>query len=129
MMARHLPALVLVVLSVACAKEVPERSAEAISPTVQPVAAVHRIEDPSFVCMVNDAYMGRAQIPVEVDGKTYFGCCDMCKGRLANEPGTRTATDPVSGTSVDKAAAILAMDAAGKVLYFDSEETLRRYRP
>jgi hypothetical protein len=26
--------------------------------------------------------MGTPQIPVSVEGCTYFGCCDMCKGKL-----------------------------------------------
>ncbi|HVV83382.1 MAG TPA: hypothetical protein VHE35_09895 [Kofleriaceae bacterium] len=87
-----------------------------------------RIDDRSLVCMVNDAYMGKAQIPVVVDGKTYFGCCAMCKQRLANEAETRSATDPVTGERVDKATALLARDADGHVLYFASEQNLRGYR-
>lgn len=78
--------------------------------------------------MVNDQFMGRPQIPVEVDGRTYFGCCAMCKDKLVNQPAIRTAKDPVSGEDVDKAKAVIIQDAAGKVLYFASEETLRRYR-
>ena len=32
--------------------------------------------------MVNDQFMGRAQIAVVVEGKTYFGCCPACKEKL-----------------------------------------------
>ena len=32
-----------------------------------------------LVCMVNNAYMGMPQIAVPVNGKTYYGCCDMCE--------------------------------------------------
>lgn len=78
--------------------------------------------------MVNDQFMGRPQIPVEVEGRTYFGCCAMCKERLNKEPAVRTARDPVSGEEVDKAKAIIVQDASGKVLYFASEATLGRYR-
>src|SRR5687768_11177070 len=120
MLARTMSLMLLVVAVAACAKETPAPASEPIAQTVQPIAAVTRIDDPSLVCMVNDAYMGRAQIPIAVDGKTYFGCCEMCKGRLANEPSTRTATDPVSGAPVDKATAVLAQTADGKVLYFAS---------
>jgi len=77
--------------------------------------------------MVNNAYMGKAQIPVEVDGKTYFGCCAMCKERLAREPETRTAKDPLSGEVVDKALAVIATDADGNVLYFASDENVTRF--
>lgn len=78
--------------------------------------------------MVNDQFMGRPQIPVEVDGKTYFGCCPMCKDRLANDPSFRVATDPVSGNSVDKATAVLAKRPDGEIVYFESRATFDRYR-
>lgn len=80
-----------------------------------------------FVCMVNDAVFEREQIPVEVDGKTYYGCCPMCKERLSTDSGARTAVDPVSGNKVDKATAVIAARPDGTVLYFESEETLARY--
>ncbi|WP_246054093.1 MULTISPECIES: hypothetical protein [Antarcticibacterium] len=38
-----------------------------------------------LVCMVNNAYMGKSQMPVPVNGKTYYGCCEMCVGKLTNE--------------------------------------------
>lgn len=80
-----------------------------------------------YVCMVNDTLFQKEQIPVEVEGKTYFGCCEMCKARLSQDAGTRTATDPVTGEAVDKATAVIAAQADGDVLYFESEETLRQY--
>lgn len=78
--------------------------------------------------MVTNQFMGTAQIPVEVEGTTYFGCCEMCKARLANEPQTRTAKDPVTGESVDKAKAVIGREPSGKVHYFASAENLARYR-
>lgn len=78
--------------------------------------------------MVNDQFMGRAQIPVVVEGRTYYGCCPACKDKLEKLPEARTAQDPVTGQAVDKANAVIVQDAAGKVLYFSSESTLRRYR-
>jgi YHS domain-containing protein len=86
------------------------------------------VERPSEVCMVNDQFMGREQIPVEVDGKTYFGCCEMCKGRLARDASARVAKDPVSGNSVDKATAVIAKRANRDVVYFESAATFDRYR-
>lgn len=102
-------------------------------PADQPVAVavdngLTRITDTSQVCMVTNQYMGTAQIPVEVEGKTYFGCCEMCKGRLANEPATRQATDPVTGATVDKSTAVIGRQADGKILYFASADTFARYR-
>lgn len=92
-----------------------------------PTAGLSRIEDPSQVCMVTNQFMGKPQIPVEVEGKTYFGCCPMCKGRLETEPETRSATDPVTGEAIDKATAVLAQDEGGAILYFASEQTFQAY--
>jgi YHS domain-containing protein len=85
--------------------------------------------EPSNVCMVNNQDMGKPQIPVIVDGKTYFGCCAMCKGRLEKDAAARTAVDPVTSKPVDKATAVIARNESGDIMYFASEETLRRYRP
>ena len=82
---------------------------------------------PKMVCMVNDTLFPREQIPVEVDGKTYFGCCEMCKGRLAKDASIRSAKDPVSGASVDKAQAVIGAAPDGSVQYFSSDETFSRY--
>jgi len=71
--------------------------------------------------MVTNRFMGRAQIAVPVAGKTYFGCCEMCKARLAQEPALREAEDPYSRRQVDKAGATIARDAEGNVFYFESE--------
>ena len=77
--------------------------------------------------MVNNQFMGRPQIPIAVDGKTYYGCCEMCKGRLGNDPSTRTATDPLTQKPVDKAAAVIAKGPDGAVAYFESEQNFIEY--
>ncbi len=79
------------------------------------------------VCMVNNKYFADPQIPVAVGAKTYFGCCEMCKGRLANDASVRTATDPVSGAVVDKADAVIGMLSDGRVHYFENERNLNAY--
>ncbi len=79
------------------------------------------------VCMVNNQVFDKDQIPVQVDGKTYYGCCEMCKERLAKDVEARTATDPVTGKKVDKATAVIAAQPDGNVLYFESQETLAQY--
>jgi YHS domain-containing protein len=91
-------------------------------------ASLQVVADPSTVCMMNDRVMGHPQIPVVVEGKTYYGCCAMCKDRLNQDAAARTATDPVTGKSVDKAKAVIAQRPDGSVLYFESKATLRRYR-
>ena len=88
---------------------------------------VTRVADTDKVCMMNDRYMGTAQIPVDVDGKRYYGCCAMCKERLARDRGARVALDPVSGKEVDKATALIAKRADGSVLYFENEANLKKY--
>ena len=80
------------------------------------------------VCMVNNQVFDKDQIPVEVQGKTYYGCCEMCKERLANDVAARTAVDPVTGKKVDKATAVIAAMEDGKVLYFESQDTLAQYQ-
>lgn len=79
------------------------------------------------VCMINDRSMANEQIPVEVEGKTYFGCCPMCKERLVKDVESRFAVDPVSGKKVDKAKAVIGALPGAKVLYFESKENLERY--
>ena len=82
--------------------------------------------DPKTVCMVNEMAMGREQIPVEVDGKTYYGCCEMCKTALARDAAKRVAVDPVTGKEVDKAKAVIGAQEDGRVFYFESEENLNK---
>lgn len=89
-------------------------------------ASVARV-DPQTVCMVNDRAMGKPQIPVQVGEQTYYGCCEMCKSRLAQDTEVRYATDPVTGERVDKASAVIAERPDGSVLYFASEDTLGRF--
>ena len=79
------------------------------------------------VCMINEHAMGKDQIPVEVDGKTYYGCCEMCKKALASDPSKRSAIDPVSGKTVDKATAVIAAQKDGRVFYFENDENLAKY--
>jgi YHS domain-containing protein len=85
-----------------------------------------------LVCMVNNAFMGRKQIPVEFENKTYYGCCEMCVAKIQNNREARYATDPVTGKEVDKAQAFIVLKPGtqnGDVLYFESEETHKRYKP
>lgn len=82
-----------------------------------------------LVCMVNNAFMGKPQIPVAVNGKTYYGCCEMCVGKLNNEETARTGIDPFSNKQVDKTEAyIVLMKKEGNVAYFESEENYLSYK-
>jgi len=100
-----------------------EASAQA-EPAAAP--AVKQVES-KYVCMVNDSLFAKEQIPVEVEERTYYGCCEMCKERLAKDAGSRQAIDPVSGATVDKATAVIGAQADGSVFYFENEANLEQY--
>lgn len=118
--------VVFSLLVAGCSNDAPPAGQSA--PVAALPAGFTRVADASQVCMVNDQFMGRPQIPVEVQGRTYYGCCAMCKDKLDQQPAVRTAQDPVTGEPVDKAQAVIIHDASGKVLYFANESTLRQYR-
>jgi YHS domain-containing protein len=92
-----------------------------------PTTPVLKKVETKKVCMVNNQVFDKDQIPIQVSGKTYYGCCEMCKERLAKDAEARTAVDPVTGKKVDKATAVIAALPDGKVLYFESETTLAQY--
>jgi YHS domain-containing protein len=94
--------------------------------TVKPTGKLTRVE-PKTVCMINEHAMGKDQIPVEVEGRTYYGCCDMCKKALSTDASKRVAIDPVSGKQVDKAKAVIASQEDGRVFYFENEASLAKY--
>ncbi|GAB4242917.1 MAG: hypothetical protein Kow0027_01730 [Saprospiraceae bacterium] len=82
-----------------------------------------------MVCMVNNRFMGIKQIPIEVEGITYYGCCPECVKKIQeNLGGVRYAKDPVSGKKVDKArAVIIKNNENGMVQYFESEASANRF--
>jgi YHS domain-containing protein len=92
----------------------------------QPSGKLTRVETKT-VCMINEHAMGKDQIPVEVEGRTYYGCCDMCKKALTTDATKRVAVDPVTRKQVDKATAVIASQQDGRVFYFENEENLARY--
>ena len=83
--------------------------------------------DAKYVCMVNDTLYTKPQIPVEVNKKTYYGCCMGCVSRLQNDLDIRTSIDPVSGKTVDKATAIIGGASDNSVYYFESLENLQAF--
>ena len=93
---------------------------------VKPTTALTKVET-QMVCMINEHAMGKPQIPVQVEGKTYYGCCEMCKKALAENADKRSAKDPVTGKQVDKATAVIAAQEDGRVFYFESAETLAKH--
>jgi len=82
----------------------------------------------SYVCFVNNRYMGKEQIPVNVNGKTYYGCCQGCVGNLKNNRKVRYATDPFSKKEVDKSTAyIVVKPGSSEVWYFESEKNYNSF--
>ena len=81
-----------------------------------------------YVCMVNNQRFDKELIPVQVNDRTYYGCCDMCKEKLQNNPKSRVAVDPVSHKEVDKSIAVIGAAPDGKVFYFESVKNLRQYK-
>ena len=73
--------------------------------------------------------MGIDQIPVLVQNKTYYGCCDKCVRDLNEDETVRYAIDPFSNVRVDKALAFITMNSKqkGTILYFESKENAKRY--
>ena len=100
--------------------------AQAENSSQQTSSSLTEVES-KYVCMMTDQQFVKEQIPVEVEGKTYYGCCEMCKAKIKNTPESREATDPVSGNRVDKAEAVIGAAPDGSVFYFESEENLTQF--
>lgn len=85
--------------------------------------------NPKMVCMVKDMYMGIDQVPVSVQDKTYYACCDQCIRDLNNDQSVRYAIDPYSKVRVDKADAFITMNSVkkGAILYFESANNAKKY--
>lgn len=82
-----------------------------------------------MVCMVNNAFMGKKQILISYEGRTYFGCCGGCVERTKTDESVRVAIDPQTGKKIDKAAAyIVLIGDDGAVAYFASESNYRAFR-
>ena len=80
-----------------------------------------------YVCMMNNKVFDKPQIAIEIEGKTYYGCCPMCADKLKNDVSLRTAKDPVSGKQVDKASAVIGADTHGMTYYFESKENFDKF--
>ncbi len=85
--------------------------------------------DAKYVCMINNQLFNKVQIPVVVDGKTYYGCCRMCEETLNKDPQSHFAVDPVSGKRVDKATAVIGVSHDGQAFYFENEEHMTSFTP
>src|SRR3954471_6832467 len=73
----------------------------------KPEGRLTRVNDVKKVCMVTNKLFATDQIAVPINGRTYYGCCDMCKKILASDPKERLGKDPITGKKVDKTLAII----------------------
>ena len=80
-----------------------------LSAIVSPLlAASGNVEKKEYVCMMQDMVLGKPGIPIQFEGRTYYGCCEMCRDKIKSDPLRYTkASDPVSGKGVDKASAFI----------------------
>ena len=77
----------------------------------------------SKVCMLQDHVEAKAGTPYLYVGKTYYVCCPMCAEMFKKEPERYSkARDPVSGKTVDKAAAPI-LGYKENAYFFASEES------
>lgn len=119
--------IVLSLFFTASALSVAQSKSETAAPTAASASVWKKVAN-SKVCMVTDMVFPRDQIPVKVGSLTYYGCCDNCKQRLADDEKVRFATYPVSGKKVDKAKAAIAANADdGSVAYFENEANLQTF--
>ncbi len=95
-------------------------SAPAASGPVTPV-------NKRMICMITNKAYSKPQLPVTVEGRTYYGCCDMCRHTLKTDASSRYAIDPISGKKVDKSKAVLGKDAKGSVVYFQNQADFDAY--
>ena len=127
---RYFGAFALILMLAVAAWGIAAQVREPARPAATPIAesaGLQKVEDLKKVCMVTNKVFEKDQIPVPVEGRTYYGCCEGCKQTLANNPEARTAVDPVSGKSVDKATAVVGARPDGSVLYFENEANLQEF--
>ncbi|MCI0421090.1 MAG: hypothetical protein L0387_41050 [Acidobacteria bacterium] len=91
------------------------------------LAATGNVDKKEYVCMMQDMVLGKAGIPIQFEGKTYYGCCEMCKEKIKNEPQKYTrATDLVSRKPVDKAVSFI-YSVDGTAYYFASDANRKTF--
>lgn len=79
------------------------------------------------VNMVTNRYVGKMQNEVKVDGKTYFVSGESYAWTLQQNPSIRFAKDPFTNKIIDKADAVIFVDASGRTLYFESDDAHKNF--
>lgn len=99
-----------------------------LSPLVAATGEKVKQVDSKYVCMITKKHFQTKQMQVNVEGRSYYACCDTCKTKLLEDPSSREDVDPVSGKKVDKATAVVGVDKAGNVYFFENVQNLERFR-
>jgi YHS domain-containing protein len=84
--------------------------------------------NPKSICFLHKTRFPHPLKSVEVDGKKYYGSSKDCLAKLKDDPSARMDVDPVSGKPVDKAAAVIGVDKAGKIYFFENQENMKKFR-
>ncbi len=91
------------------------------------MAATGNVDKKEYVCMMQDMVLGKPGIPIQFEGRTYYGCCEMCKEKIKTEPQKyTTALDPVSQKPVDKASSFI-YSVDGSAYYFTTEANRKTF--
>ncbi|HYA18577.1 MAG TPA: hypothetical protein VEF06_13990 [Bryobacteraceae bacterium] len=98
--------------------------------TVLAAAAGEKVKqvDAKYVCFVTLKKFDKPLTPTVIEGRKYYGCCDDCAKTLNTDPNSRIAVDPVTNKEVDKAMAVIGVDKAGHVYFFENETNLKTFR-
>lgn len=124
---------VLLLLLISCSdkeKEVAQNSSQAnvkessMANDAMTSTQAYEVVPNEKVCMVNDRFMGVPQIAIDVNGNTYYGCCENCVEKLQkNLEGVRFGSNPLTDLKVDKFSAVIVQDkSSGSVFYFASKK-------
>ncbi|MAZ48992.1 MAG: hypothetical protein CME65_10530 [Halobacteriovoraceae bacterium] len=90
------------------------------------------VTEKNKVCMVNNFYNPMAdftEFKVNVEKKSYYGCCAMCKDKLKMSSNHRMATDPLTNEKISKADAYIVADKTnkGRTYYFKSKSNFLKW--
>lgn len=90
-------------------------------------AASGDVDKREYVCMMQDMILTKPGVPIQYQGKTYYGCCEMCKEKIRIDPKKYTRSlDLVSGKLIDKSTAFI-FGLNGDAYYFSSEANRKTF--
>ena len=78
---------------------------------------------PEEVNMVTNRLEQKSQDAITINGKTYYGSGEGYASTLLKNHSLTHAADPYTGNKVDKAEAVIFVDASGRAHYFESAES------